>query len=265
MTVATVKVATWNVNSLTARMPRVVAWLERQQADILLIQETKCSDATFPGPEFSARGYLSAHHGEGRWNGVAILSRVGLDRVERGLTVSSPQGTTEGRYISADCGGLRVASVYVPNGRELSHPHFQYKLAFLAELAEVTTRELRAAPRGLLVGGDFNVAPTDADVYDPAAFVGLTHVSPEERAALARVQEAGLADLATLGSDPPGFTYWDYRQGFFRRGLGMRIDLLLGSPQVASRATPAEVDREERRGERPSDHAPLSVDLAPDA
>lgn len=244
-------------------MPRVLGWLERQRPDVLLVQETKCSDATFPAEALNEVGYRSAHHGEGRWNGVAILSRGGLERVERGLAVTSPAGMAEGRYISADCEGLRVASVYVPNGRDLDHPHFQYKLAFLAELAAVVAQELSQSPGGLLLGGDFNVAPTDADVYDPAAFVGLTHVSPAERAGLARVEAAGLTDLAASGPEPAAFTYWDYRQGFFRRGLGMRIDLLLGSRQVTSRTVAVQVDREERKGERPSDHAPLVADLSP--
>lgn len=255
------RIVTWNVNSLIARLPRVVSWLRLHEPDVLLLQETKCADASFPASEFSALGYRSAHHGEGRWNGVAVLSRVGLEGITPGLAIPSPDGRLEGRYLAADCGGLRVASVYVPNGRELGHPYFAYKLAFLEELRRLVTAHLAAGGRPMVLGGDFNIAPTDADVFDPAAFVGLTHVSPEERSALAALLGAGLQDLATLPGQEPAFTYWDYRQGFFRRGLGMRIDLLLGSAELAPLVRVVTVDRGERGGERPSDHAPLEVDV----
>lgn len=254
-------IATWNVNSLGARLPRVVAWLDRARPEVVLLQETKCSDQAFPLADFAALGYRGAHHGEGRWNGVAVLSRVGLERPSPGLRVPAPDGRLEGRYLSAECGGLRVASVYVPNGRELGHPHFTYKLAFLAELRRQAERDLGGGTLPLLLGGDFNIAPTDADVFDPAAFVGLTHVSPEERSALAALLDSGLQDLAALPGQSPAFTYWDYRQGFFHRGLGMRIDLLLGSAPLARTVRRVLVDREERKGPRPSDHAPVMVEL----
>ncbi|MHB8393741.1 MAG: exodeoxyribonuclease III [Candidatus Dormibacteria bacterium] len=250
--------ATWNVNSLTARLPRVLGWLEQEHPEVLLIQETKCADSSFPRDALAAMGYESAHHGDGRWNGVAIISRVGIEGVVRGLSTPAPTGLPEPRFISADCGGVRLASVYIPNGREIGHPFFTYKLAWLQELSQVVANDL--AHGDLLVGGDFNVAPTDRDVFDPEAFVGATHVTAEERAALQAVIAEGLVDLA-ITRDDPGFTFWDYRQGFFRRGLGMRIDLLLASAPIAARLTRIWVDRQERAGARPSDHAPLVAEL----
>lgn len=252
-------IASWNVNSLTARLPRVLAWLESSRPDVLLVQETKCADTAFPAEALAGIGYQSAHHGDGRWNGVAIISRVGIAEVVRGLNTTAPTGLPEPRFLSANCGGMRVASVYVPNGREIGHPYFSYKLAWLQELGQVVARDLTKGE--LVVGGDFNVAPTDQDVFDPEAFIGATHVTVEERGALQAVIAKGLVDLATIGQNP-GFTFWDYRQGFFRRGLGMRIDLLLASPATASRVTRLWVDRQERAGERPSDHAPLVAELA---
>lgn len=172
-------IASWNVNSLTARLPRVLAWLESSRPDVLLVQETKCADAAFPAEALAGMGYQSAHHGDGRWNGVAIISRVGIAEVVRGLDTPAPTGLPEPRFLSANCGGMRVASVYVPNGREIGHPYFSYKLAWLQELGEVVARDLTKGE--LVVGGDFNVAPTDQDVFDPEAFIGATHVTVEER------------------------------------------------------------------------------------
>jgi exodeoxyribonuclease-3 len=254
-----VLIATWNVNSLTARLPRVIAWLGANQPDILLLQETKLADAAFPAGPFQELGYETAHHGDGRWNGVAIISRVGLSGVTPGLPTLAPTGLPEPRYLSATCGGLRVGSVYCPNGREVGHPFFEYKLRWLSELSRRVVVELGRGE--LVLGGDFNVAPTDQDVFDPKAFEGATHVTDQERAGLRVVLDQGLVDLALTAPEPSGYTYWDYRQGYFRRGLGMRIDLLLGSPAVAARLLRVWVDREERAGVRPSDHAPLVVEL----
>jgi exodeoxyribonuclease-3 len=253
-------IATWNVNSIQARLPLVIDWLERRQPDVLLVQETKCAPGAFPTADVEAAGYRVADHGEGRWNGVAVLSRIGLTEVGAGLDLAAPDGRVEARYLAADCGPLRVASVYVPNGRELGHPYFAYKLAFLEALRERVTQEL-ARRRPFVLGGDFNIAPQDSDVFDPAAFIGQTHVSPEERGALSAVLGAGVVDLARLPGQTPSYTYWDYRQGFFRRGLGMRIDLMLGSPEVARATTVVEVDRSAREAPRPSDHAPLVANL----
>ena len=254
-------ISTWNVNSIQARLPLVIEWLERRRPEVLLVQETKCAPGAFPTAELEAAGYRVADHGEGRWNGVAVLSRVGLGRVDLGLDLAAPDGRVEARYLAADCGPLRAATVYVPNGRELGHPYFAYKLAFLEELRERVSQEL-AGRRPFVLGGDFNVAPQDSDVFDPAAFAGQTHVSPEERGALGAVLGTGLVDLAHQPGQTPAYTYWDYRQGFFRRGLGMRIDLLLGSPEVARATTAVEVDRSARGAPRPSDHAPLTATLA---
>ena len=255
------RVASWNVNSLLARLPRVLAWIRQQAPDILLLQETKCTDEAFPAAAFAELGYAAAHHGEGRWNGVAILSAQGLAEVSTGLQVPAPSGGLEARYLAADCSGIKVSSVYVPNGREIGHPYFDYKLLWLEALRQRVLADQAAGHQMLLVGGDFNVAPTDADVYDPHAFVGATHVSPPERDALKSVLATGLRDLAACGPADPEFTFWDYRQGFFRRRLGMRIDLLLASPLLADKLTRLWVDREERGGERPSDHAPLVADF----
>jgi exodeoxyribonuclease III len=250
-----VRVATWNVNSLNARWDRLVGFLARRDVDILLVQETKMKEEVFPFEEIANLGYEAAHFGQGQWNGVAVLSRVGLTSVTRGL-----YDDPEARFIGATCGDLRVYSCYVPNGRALDNPHFTYKLDWLTDLRRYLATE---APRdGVVVGGDFNVAPTDFDVHDPAAFVGATHVSPEERAKLADLAADGWCDITrTLRPDEPCFSWWDYRQGGFRRNHGLRIDLLWCSPDVAARATDSWVDREERGEERPSDHAPVMLDL----
>jgi exodeoxyribonuclease-3 len=252
--------ATWNVNSIIPRMPRLLEWLERLRPDVVCLQETKIADEKLPRLEFSGLGYEAVAAGEGAWNGVAILSRVGVQDVCVGLDGDDGwEGKREARAIGATCGPLRVWSLYVPNGREPGHPHYQYKLRWLASLRDVAAAELRR-PRPLAMCGDFNVAPTDADVWDPAAFVNDTHVTPPERAALARLRELGLHDIIPrpLKHDQP-FTYWDYRAGNFHKNLGMRIDLVYVSDPLENEVHDAYIDRDMRKGKLPSDHAPVVV------
>jgi exodeoxyribonuclease-3 len=254
------------VNSLKQRVPRLLPWLDMRQPDVVCLQETKLSDKAFAallGDELSRRGYTTAVHGEAQWNGVAILSRVGLEDVVVGLAGAPGFPHAEARAVSATCAGIRVYSVYVPNGRAPHSEHFRYKLAWLAALREA----VRAAPRAAMVCGDMNIAPTDADVFDPDAYIGQTHVTPAERAALAELKEVGLRDvLRDRWPSERMFTYWDYRAGMFPKDLGMRIDLVLATDAVADRARAAWVDRHARKGSAPSDHAPVIVDLdeAPD-
>jgi exodeoxyribonuclease III len=261
-----VRVATWNVNSVKQRVPRLLPWLDQRQPDVVCLQETKLTDPRFTellGDELAGRGYAVALHGEGQWNGVAILSRVGLDEVVRGLPGAPGFPRPEARAVAATCDGIRVYSVYVPNGRAPESDHYRYKLAWLAALRE----EVAAGPDAAIVCGDMNIAPTDADVFDPDAYVGQTHVTPPERAALAELQAVGLHDVVRdRWPDERVFTYWDYRAGMFHQDLGMRIDLVLASPTVAGRVKAAWVDRQARKGSGPSDHAPVIVDLdgAPD-
>ena len=262
-----VRIATWNVNSVKQRVPRLLPWLDERQPDVVCLQETKLADEAFLallGGELAERGYEVAAHGEATWNGVAILSRAGLDDVVRGLGEDSPGFPhPEARAVSATCGGIRVVSVYVPNGRAPGSEHYDYKLAWLAALREM----LAGAPADTVVAGDMNIAPTDDDVFDPDAYVGQTHVTPPEREALAELQALGLHDVVRdRWPDATVFTYWDYRAGMFHRDLGMRIDLVLASEPVASRVKAAWVDRHARKGTGPSDHAPVVVDLdeAPD-
>ncbi|MCC8244244.1 exodeoxyribonuclease III [Saccharothrix luteola] len=261
-----VRVATWNVNSVKQRVPRLLPWLDQRQPDVVCLQETKLADDAFAallGDELSGRGYEVAAHGEGRWNGVAILSRVGLDDVVDGLADGPGFPHPEARAVAATCGGVRVHSVYVPNGRTPDSDHYHYKLAWLAALRDVVA----AGPKDALVCGDVNIAPADADVFDPAAYVGHTHVTEPEREALAALQAVGLHDVVRdRWPDERVFTYWDYRAGMFHQDLGMRIDLVLASGPVAARVEAAWVDRHARKGTGPSDHAPVIVDLdeAPD-
>lgn len=255
------RLATWNVNSLKARLPRVEAWLADVQPDVVCLQETKLADGAFPALAFQTLGYESAHHGEGRWNGVAILSRVGLDDPSRGFGPADDD--PEARLLWATCGGVRVASVYVPNGRGLEHEHYRYKLAWLGKL-RAALDEQGDPSTPLVVAGDFNIAPADADVWNPAAFVGETHTSDPERAALAELEDWGLVDTFRLRQPQGGlFSWWDYRAGNFHKKQGMRIDLVLGTPPVAERVRFATVDRNARKGQQPSDHAPVIIDLAP--
>jgi exodeoxyribonuclease-3 len=261
-----VRVATWNVNSVKQRVPRLLPWLDQRQPDVLCLQELKISDEAFTkllGTEIEARGYQAAVYGEARWNGVAILSRVGLEDVIKGLPGAPGFPDPEARAVSATCDGIRVHAVYVPNGRTPDSDHYHYKLEWLAALE----RAVRAGPDVVMVCGDMNIAPTDADVFDPAAYVGQTHVTPPERAALASLESAGLHDVVReRWPDERVFSYWDYRAGMFHQDLGMRIDLVLASGPVAGRVRAAWIDRQARKGTGPSDHAPVIVDLdeAPD-
>jgi exodeoxyribonuclease-3 len=252
------RLATWNVNSLTARWDRVAQWIEANEPDVLCMQETKQDDERFPFSGFEALGYEAAHHGEGRWNGVAIASRVGIGAVRRGF--GSAEDEHGARMIAASCRGIDVMSCYVPNGRALDDPFFQKKLAWLDRLA-LDIGEIPAS-RALVVAGDFNVAPQDIDVWDPAALEGQTHVTADERDRVAAIRELGLDDVirARYG-DEQVFTWWDYRNGAFHRGFGLRIDLVLCSKPVSSSITSARVDRDARKGVKPSDHAPVVIDF----
>jgi exodeoxyribonuclease-3 len=257
-----VRLATWNVNSVMARLPRLLEWLAATRPDVVCLQETKVADAAFPGAEVAELGYAAAAHGDGRWNGVAILSRVGLEEVTEGFAGEPGYPEVEARAVSATCAGIRVWSVYIPNGRTLDNPHYTYKLAWLEALREALQAETGAGRRELAVCGDFNVAPGDDDVWDPAEFVGSTHVSAAERAAIAALLELGLVDTRARALKGRPFTYWDYRAGMFHKGLGMRIDLVLLSRSLAARVSDAYIDREARKGTAPSDHAPVVVELA---
>jgi exodeoxyribonuclease-3 len=242
-------------------MPRVEEWLGYAAPDVLCMQETKLSDATFPDMAFNALGYEAAHYGRGQWNGVAILSRVGLDRVLAGFSEGIDPDTDGGRLLTATCGGVSVVSVYVPNGRSLSDPQYDYKLSWLERLREHLDRVGDVASP-LVVCGDFNVAPEDRDVWDPAAFSDSTHVSQAERAALERLEGWGLVDaFRVLYDEDKLYTYWDYRAGDFHEHRGMRIDLILATKPLADSATWAIVDRNARKGKLPSDHAPLLIDF----
>jgi exodeoxyribonuclease-3 len=264
--VKSVRIATWNVNSIKQRLPRLLPWLDQRRPDVVCLQETKLADAAFVellGDELVDRRYEVALHGEATWNGVAILSRVGLEDVTLGIPGAPGFPNPEARAVSANCGGIRVVSVYVPNGRVPDSEHYHYKLAWLTSLRDMVA----AGPAATIVCGDMNIAPTDADVFDPDAYVGQTHVTPAERAALAELQELGLHDVVReRWPDKRVFSYWDYRAGMFHQDLGMRIDLVLASGVVAERVRAAWVDRHARKGTGPSDHAPVIVDLdeAPD-
>jgi exodeoxyribonuclease-3 len=262
-----VRLATWNVNSIRSRADRVAAFLQRNDVDVLALQETKCRDDQFPEMMFDALGYEVAHVGYSQWNGVAILSRVGLDDVTVGFPGQPAWGeapATEARALGATCGGVRVWSLYVPNGRTLADPHYQYKLAWLEALRTAGAGWLAqdpAAPVALV--GDWNIAPQDDDVWDIGVFAHSTHVSEPERAAFRAIVEGGYADVVRPYTPGPGvYTYWDYTQLRFPRREGMRIDFVLGSPAFAGRVTNALIDREERKGKGASDHAPVIVDLA---
>lgn len=250
--------ATWNVNSVKARLPKLLEWLEASDCDVVCLQELKTTDADFPAEEIKALGYEAVTHADGRWNGVAILSRVGVTDVVRGLDDEPGFPEPEARAVAATCGPLRVWSVYVPNGREVGHAHYDYKLRWLAAL-RATVEKYAGAP--IAVCGDFNVAPRDEDVWDIAVFEGATHVTPAERDAVAALGDAGLREVMprALKYDTP-YTYWDYRQLSFPKNMGMRIDLVWASGPVADAVTDAYVDREARKGKGTSDHAPVVVD-----
>jgi exodeoxyribonuclease-3 len=254
--------ATWNVNSLKVRQDRVTQWLEDISPDIVCFQETKLADAAFPQLAFEALGYTAVHHGEGRWNGVALLSRLGLDNVSFGFA-DGVEPDSEARLMTATCDGITVVNVYVPNGRVVGSEHYEYKLSWLQRLANhVDTVATPATP--VIIAGDFNVAPTDADVYDPVAFEGETHVTEPERASVDALIERGFRDVFRLQHPDAtkAFSWWDYRRGDFHEGRGMRIDLVLASAPVADRVEWCIIDRNARKGQQPSDHAPVVVDLA---
>lgn len=261
------RLATWNVNSAKQRLPRLLPWLDERRPDVVCLQETKLADDAFLAlfsEELTSRGYEVAAHGEAQWNGVAILSRVGLEDVVSGLPGGPGFPHQEARAVAATCGGLRIVSVYVPNGREVDSEHYAYKLAWLARLRDIVAA---GDPATTVVLGDMNIAPTDDDVFDPGAYAGHTHVTPPERAALADLQALGLHDIVRdRWPDERVFSYWDYRAGMFHKDLGMRIDLILAGDAVADRVRAAWIDRKARKGKGPSDHAPVMADLdeAPD-
>ena len=263
------RIATWNVNSLKQRVPRLLPWLDERRPDVVCLQETKLADEAFRelvGEELSSRGYEVVAHGEATWNGVAILSRVGLEEVVAGIDGAPGFPNAEARAVSATCGGVRIVCVYVPNGRVPGSEHYAYKLAWLASLEAMLAARAGGAS-STVVCGDMNIAPTDDDVFDPEAYVGQTHVTAPEREALAQLQSLGLRDVVReRWPDQRVFTYWDYRAGMFHQDCGMRIDLVLASDDVADRVRAAWVDRHARKGKGPSDHAPVIVDLdeAPD-
>jgi exodeoxyribonuclease III len=273
------RIATWNVNSLKARLEKVEWWLERAQADVVLLQETKLTDEDAPILPFKMRGYELVHHGEGRWNGVAIASKLPFDgpivtNFGDGAVRNSGSGAAvslaeedfnpfdEARMVSAVTGGIRFVSLYAPNGRVVDSPFYDGKLAWFERLRRWLDEQ--ASPdQPLVIGGDFNIAPTEADVWDEAAVHGATHVSSRERDAFRRLLEWGLVDIyRTLRPEPSRYTWWDYRAGMFHKNYGMRIDHLLVTPPVAARARAADIDREARKGfPVPSDHVPLFVDI----
>ena len=266
------RIATWNVNSIRVRQQRVVAWLRQHAPDVLLMQETKCTDEVFAADEFAGEyrrlGYEVAHHGHDHWNGVAIVSRVGLADVQRGFTGHNRPPYGEARLMSALCGGERVWSIYAPNGRALDDQHYLFKLVWLerlrASVAHVSAHE-PGVP--VIVAGDFNVAPTDLDIYDPVRWRRRTHASPPERAAIAALLDLGLVDITRTHLPGPGvYTWWSYRPGQFEQNRGLRIDLALCSGDLAERVQQVWIDTHERRGNGPagtpvSDHAPLVLDL----
>ncbi|MGK2881415.1 MAG: exodeoxyribonuclease III [Mycobacterium sp.] len=276
------RLATWNVNSIRTRVGRVTEWLARAQVDVLAMQETKCTDAQFPKDAFLELGYEVAHVGFNQWNGVAIASRVGLDDVQIGFTGQpiwtrptpkadgelpveelAVEAAAEARALAATCGGVRVWSVYVPNGRTLDDPHYTYKLQWLAALRNTAGTWLSDNPEAqIALVGDWNIAPTDDDIWSVDHYQGSTHVSKPERAAFQAIVDTQFADVVRPFTPGPGvYTYWDYTRLSFQKGRGMRIDFILGSPALAARVTHAEIDRDERKGKGPSDHAPVLVEI----
>lgn len=255
------RVVTWNVNSLRARLERIEAWIDEVRPDVVCMQETKLADDAFPALTFQSLGYESAHYGQGQWNGVAILSRVGLDDVVTNFA-DGIEPDPDARVITATCGGIRTTCCYVPNGRSLDDDHYAYKLSWLDRLLDHLQRDT-AATGEVIVTGDFNIAPEDRDVHDITKMVDATHVSPPERARLEALESWGLTDLFRLRHPDPDrvFSWWDYRAGDFHQGRGLRIDLVLGSASVAQRCDWSVIDRNARKGKSPSDHAPVIVDL----
>lgn len=260
------KIVTWNVNSLKVRLPRVLEFLAQHEPDVVLMQETKCEPEAFPAAELADAGYGAVHHSAGRWAGVAIVARRALALADPVAGLPGELRGDEARWIEATAGDLRVVSTYVPNGREVGSPTYEEKLAFLdaaAARAAALRGDADEKSSRLLIGGDFNVAPTDLDVYDPQAFVGSTHVTAEERARIQTLLRAGgLVDAYRhLHPDDVQYTWWDYRQGHFHRGMGLRIDLLLASDTLAGSLLACGIERDYRKGSKPSDHAPLVVQI----
>lgn len=254
------RVATWNVNSLNARMLRFISWVEETSPDVICIQETKMKQEMFPHLELEAMGYESVHFGQGQWNGVAIISRVGIEKPIIGIE-GDGGGSEEARAITATCGGVGIVNVYVPNGRALENDHYKYKLDWLSKLRRHLDLEFNAA-HDVIVAGDFNIAPRDLDVWSSTAFVGSTHVSKPERDALERLREWGLVDsLREFYGDGGIYSWWDHRGGAFHKRQGLRIDYLLVSESIRSRLQWAIIDRNARKGEKPSDHAPVVIEF----
>lgn len=263
------RIATWNINSIRARAERAVAFLERADVDVLALQETKCKSEQFPVAPFEALGYEVAAWGVNQWNGVAIVSRVGLEDVREGFP-GQPGFSKDGdpvlepRAIGARCGGVDVWSLYVPHGRAIGDPHYTYKLEFLERLRLAATGWLEVDPTAqVALTGDWNVVPLDTDVWDVSVFEGATHVTPPERAAFEAFAEAGFTELSRrFVPDEHRYTYWDYQQLRFPRNEGMRIDFAYASPALAERATGVTIERDERKGKGASDHVPVVVELA---
>jgi len=260
------RIATWNINSIRARIDRLTAWLARSDVDVVAIQETKIPDEKFPTERFTELGYQVAHHGTNQWNGVAVLSRVGLDDVQvgvPGLPTWGDPAVSEARSVSALCSGVRMWSLYVPNGRAIGDPHYDYKLQWLAAVRDYAAKQLVDQPDAQIAFcGDFNIAPTDDDIWSVDYYRNSTHVTPPERQAFSALVDAGFTDVVRPFTPGPGvYTYWDYTQLSFQKRRGMRIDFALASPALAGRVTGALIDREERKGKLPSDHAPVIVEL----
>lgn len=267
------RIATWNINSVRARADRAVAWLERTGTDVLALQETKCTDAQFPHAVFEAAGYEVAHVGLNQWNGVAVVSRVGLDDVEVGFpgqpTFGAEAPVVEARAIGATCAGVRVWSLYVPHGRAVGDPHYVYKLQWLDRLRTAAARWLAPAvgdpSARIALMGDWNVIPLDSDVWDVTRFAGHTHVTPAERDAFFAIADAGLTEVTRVHlPDEHVYTYWDYQQLAFPKNRGMRIDFAYTSPALTRQVTGVVVDRDERKGKGASDHVPVVLDVADD-
>ncbi|UZN03940.1 exodeoxyribonuclease III [Cellulomonas sp. S1-8] len=260
------RLATWNINSIRARLDRAVAFLERADVDVLALQETKVKDEAFPREPFEALGYEVATHGYSQWNGVAVISRVGLTDVERGFPGQPTWGdpaAAEARALGATCGGVRVWSLYVPNGREIEDPHYTYKLDWLGALRDAAQGWLAADPQAqVALVGDWNIAPLDTDVWDVARFVGRTHVTPAERAAFEALADVGYTEVSRVHVPAEHtYTYWDYQQLRFPRNEGMRIDLTYASPALAARVDGVRIERDERKGKQPSDHVPVILEI----
>ena len=251
-------IATWNVNSLKARLDRVTQWVNENQPDVLCMQETKMKDEVFPALTFAELGYESAHFGQGQWNGVAIISKVGLTDVVNNFA-KPIEPDNEARIISATCAGVKVVCVYVPNGRALDDDHYTYKLGWMKKLRQHADAIAKPSER-LVIGGDFNIAPTDDDVWDVTKFDGATHVSAPERKVFVELCEWGLIDaFRELHPEPKVFSWWDYRNGSFHKGEGMRIDFLLATKSLMSQVEASSIDRNARKGEKPSDHVPVTI------